>query len=97
MLEQLTLEDFEPLIGATFELDNGSETRSAQLLQARGGRGGGGDFRAPFSLIVRAEMAGDYWPQGTYRLRHPTLGELDLFMVPIGPDGEGMRYEISFS
>jgi len=25
------------------------------------------------------------------------MGDLDLFLVPIGPDGEGMRYEAIFT
>jgi uncharacterized protein DUF6916 len=36
-------------------------------------------------------------PQGIYRLYHPARGALDLFMVPLGPDPHGMRYEIVFN
>lgn len=97
MLEQLTLQDFEPLLGKTFELGHGAEVRPARLVSATAGRANHDDFRAPFSLIIRAEMSQGYWPQGTYRLSHAKLGDLELFMVPIGPDGEGMRYEINFS
>jgi hypothetical protein len=45
-------------------------------------------FRGPTGPIL---------PQRIYRLRHPVMGELDLFLVPIGPDGEGMRYEAVFT
>jgi hypothetical protein len=35
--------------------------------------------------------------QGTYRLSHPQLGELELFLVPLGPAAEGMQYEAAFA
>ena len=36
--------------------------------------------------------------QQTYRLAHPVLGELEIFLVPIGPDAEGrLTYEAVFN
>jgi hypothetical protein len=35
--------------------------------------------------------------QRIYAVHHPALGAFDLFLVPIGPDGEGMRYEAVFT
>jgi hypothetical protein len=35
--------------------------------------------------------------QQTFRLSHPELGEFDLFLVPLGPGPEGMRYEAVIS
>ncbi|MFN7117495.1 MAG: DUF6916 family protein [Saprospiraceae bacterium] len=28
---------------------------------------------------------------------HPNIGELYIFLVPLGPDAEGMRYEAVFT
>jgi hypothetical protein len=28
-----------------------------------------------------------------FELRHPALGSFSLFLVPVGPDDQGMRYE----
>jgi hypothetical protein len=36
-------------------------------------------------------------PQATYRLEHATLGAMDVFLVPIGQDREGVRYEAIFN
>jgi len=36
-------------------------------------------------------------PQGTYRFTHPALGEVDLFMVPVGRRSQGIEYEVCFS
>jgi hypothetical protein len=35
--------------------------------------------------------------QGTFELEHNRLGAFPLFLVPIGPDREGMRYEVVFN
>lgn len=42
-------------------------------------------FYGPSDLLV---------PQGTYALDHPSMGELLLFIVPIGQDNRGFRYEV---
>jgi len=52
--------------------------------------------RRPFSLVFR-EPAGTYLPQRIYSIEHPTLGRLDLFLVPIGPDQGGMLYQAVFT
>lgn len=36
-------------------------------------------------------------PQRIYRVEHDRLGEMELFLVPIGPDEKGMRYEVVFN
>ena len=35
--------------------------------------------------------------QGSYTLEHPAMGELLLFIVPIGRDDRGFRYEVVFN
>lgn len=55
-----------------------------------------GSPRAPFSLLFHGP-ATPWADQGTYRLDHAVLGELELFLVPLGPDAEGMRYEAIFT
>jgi hypothetical protein len=35
--------------------------------------------------------------QGTYTFLHPWMGELSLFMVPLGPRNGHMVYEVIFS
>jgi hypothetical protein len=36
-------------------------------------------------------------PQRIYRIEHATLGAFDLFLVPIGPDAQGLRYQAVFT
>jgi hypothetical protein len=52
--------------------------------------------RRPFSLIFR-EPGGAHLPQRIYAIEHPALGRLMVFLVPIGPDQVGMRYQAIFN
>jgi tellurite resistance protein TehA-like permease len=36
-------------------------------------------------------------PQATYRLDNAAMGTLEIFLVPLGPGGGGMRYEAVFT
>jgi uncharacterized protein DUF6916 len=36
-------------------------------------------------------------PQSTYRLAHPEMGEFDVFLVAIGQDPDGYRYEAVYN
>lgn len=38
-----------------------------------------------------------FLPQSIYHLGHETLGELDLFLVPVGKDPNGFQYEAVFN
>ncbi|MDX6658726.1 MAG: hypothetical protein QOH62_3519 [Solirubrobacteraceae bacterium] len=48
--------------------------------------------RVPFSLLFHAEP-GPAAPQQIFELRHAQLGSFSLFLVPLGPDDQGLRYE----
>ena len=54
-------------------------------------------FRAaPFSLVLRGPRA-PLLAQATYSVRHPGRGMVDMFLVPIGQDAAGTRYEVVFN
>ena len=50
----------------------------------------------PFSLILRGPRA-PMLTQATYAVRHPRHGTIALFLVPIGQDSNGTRYEATFN
>jgi hypothetical protein len=52
--------------------------------------------RAPFSIVFLGPRE-PVLPQRIYRLEHEALGTLDLFLVPIGRDDAGVRYEAVFT
>jgi hypothetical protein len=49
-----------------------------------------------FTLLFQGPPQ-NFLPQATYRLRHEQLGELDIFLVPVGQDKSGFHYEAVFN
>jgi hypothetical protein len=100
MLESLTKEVFEARLGERFEIALASgEALQLTLLQVQEAMAGGlgSPHRTPFSLFFRGGSPTHHLPQRIYDLRHPVLGTLSIFIVPIGPDAEAMRYEAVFT
>lgn len=100
MTDSLTLPDFQAQLDATFVLNAGDSTHDLRLIEvqslsesARVPEG-----REPFSAIFLGPKE-PIFGQQIVRLTHSTLGDLDLFLVPLGPDIEnrGIRYEAVFS
>ena len=52
--------------------------------------------RDPFSLAFRGPRT-PVQPQRIYALEHARMGTLEIFLVPTGPDEDGMRYEAVFT
>ena len=97
MLDQLKLEDFEPLLGQTLRLGDGNTHIALELAEARALKSPSPRAAPSFALILRENDASRSFGQGLYRLEHPTLGDIDLFVVPVGSDGRGMCYEVTFN
>jgi hypothetical protein len=105
MLEAFTRQTFASHLGETFRLRLGPEETLELALVEATDLGGGpatataapppGTARRPFSVVFRGPP-GVPLPQRIYRLEHDRLGAFDLFLVPIGPDAVGMRYEAVF-
>jgi len=97
MLEKLQRTDFEQLVGQEFSLAAEGKELPLRLLEAsRLGQTSGNPDRAPFALLFRGPKDPPL-NQGTFEFRHPEIGNLSLFLVPIGPDAEGLCYEVVFN
>jgi hypothetical protein len=102
MLERLTIDTFSPLVGDPFTLHvDATRTMAVELAEvtdlsdaARSTPSEG--QRTPFSIVFRS-ASNAVLPQRIYRLDHPTLGSFEPFLVTIGPDAGGMRYEAVFT
>lgn len=96
MLAELTHVHFESHLGSIFELElNDTERLPLRLVEVQTTAQASLGMRRSFSLIFRSDLPG-YLPQGIYRLDHPDLGALGLFIVPIGRDAVGMQYQAIF-
>jgi hypothetical protein len=96
MLDKLRKEDFESLIGQKLKVEAAGSETELEIAEAALLRSPSPRDTPPFRLILRSR---DGWraPQGMFRLEHPTLGTLEMFAVPVGPDGQGLCYEILFN
>jgi len=98
----LTFDLFAGRVGERFVLAaDGVAPSTLDLVEATestelGGTGADGVRRPQFSLVFRGGPEAAL-PQSSYRLAHADLGELELFLVPIGPDAGRMRYEAAFA
>ncbi|MCG3198869.1 MAG: hypothetical protein HUU16_07845 [Candidatus Omnitrophica bacterium] len=52
--------------------------------------------RESFSLLFKGPLV-SFLPQGTYRFSNETLGELEVFIVPVGKESDGYHYEAVFN
>src|SRR4051794_6557449 len=101
-VEPFTLASFAPLLGDRFQLVvSGSDVIDLTLLEADGDRPrsdeqvDAGAGRSPFSIVFRGPLE-PVLPQRIYGFRNDTLGSFELFIVPIGADDDGIRYEAVF-
>jgi hypothetical protein len=100
MLESLTSEAFAPYIGSIFTAHFGEDGSYPLLLdeaapvKLRGAKPS--QSRSPFSLFFSGPGP-QYLLQGTYRLGHPQMGDLEIFIVPVGELGDGYRYQAAFN
>ncbi len=53
--------------------------------------------QSTFSIVLRGPQSDTYLPQHIYTVEHSKLGKHKIFLVPIGPDEQGMRYEAVFN
>jgi hypothetical protein len=99
-LGSVTADHFEPVKGQAFEArpPAAGEPFTVVLAGIRR-RSGPPGFREPFSLEFLCPWRVATPPahgQGVYRLSHPQLGDLDVFLVPVGASDAGVAYEVSF-
>lgn len=99
MLDDVTHDTFVDRVGETFRVaaadgDTLDLTLAEATLAPEGHSAPGS--RAAFSLIFHGPVD-RYAPQGIWRLEHPEVGRLDVFLVPLGPAEDVMRYQAVFS
>ncbi|NLS01687.1 hypothetical protein HGP17_33035 [Rhizobium sp. P38BS-XIX] len=94
----VALEHFAPCVGEGFDVDMGTASVTFTLTEVRPlpDRGFAGMTRAPFSLLFRSGSK-VVLPQQIYRLKNATLGILDIFLVPVARDQEGIIYQAIFN
>jgi hypothetical protein len=100
---RLRYEMFAERLGQDFRIEIDPTTTIVTVLIAARSFGGDTNVDADstragsgFSLVFRGPVE-PLLPQRTYRVVHDELAEMDIFIVPIGRDEAGARYEAIFS
>ena len=94
----LDAEAFEACLNRVFVLIDGDYRDELDLVSVDRIPGADvtGERREAFSLVFRGRNR-TVLPQRIYRLENDQLGELEIFIVPIAQDDDGVSYEAVFS
>ena len=97
-VDDVTLETFEGREGQTFSIQFADlkvelTLESAERMPEEWGQT---DRRVPFTIHLLGPLD-RLLPQLTYPLDHEELGRTDVFLVPLGPVDDAMRYEAVFT
>ena len=98
-LENLKIEDFAKCQDQTFLIHvEGREPLETKLVEVRGltPPDHDPDRRVPFSLVFEGPLDTPL-EQAIFKVENEVLGELDLFVVTVGPVGDAMRHEVVFT
>jgi hypothetical protein len=94
-IESLTQESFAENLNTKFRLPGPSgEPLELELIEVTSGKPLEGTER--FSLVFRGSL-NFVLSQSTFHLEHDRLGDFDIFLVAIGREADGFRYEAVFN
>lgn len=94
-LAKLHIDDFTPHQGAEFEMQTAEGVVPLKLAKVEAA-GNSGRPGGAFSLLFTTPK-GAWLPQAIYPVRHPALGLMEIFLVPIGPLADGNGYQAIFA
>lgn len=90
-------DDFQACLNQAYSLGPALGDLQLELISVeRHPHGDAVDGKDAFTIMLRGP-AEPVLAQQTYTMRNENMGEFDLFIVPIGPDDQGMCYEAVFS
>ena len=99
MIRELTENTFRPHLMDSFQVRaNETVTLNLRLVEVQGLKAGATAPRKdPFSILFVGPKT-PILPQKIYRTSHPAIGDFELFIVPVGPNKDGlMQYEAIFN
>ena len=95
MLEKLTREIFAENLNTRFRMfPQGGPVVEVELIEVKPGRST--PRQEQFAILFRAPQDAPA-QQGMFRLEHDKVGAIDLFLVPVRRDEQGLYYEAVFN
>ncbi|MES2647633.1 MAG: hypothetical protein V4717_12200 [Bacteroidota bacterium] len=97
-LQLLTASDFRSHVGKEFQIQfSGQNTGIAYLEKVIDLPAYESLERKPFSILLQTVQNNRQYQQGIYKIEHPALGTMDIFLVPVAINEKGLQYEAVFS
>jgi hypothetical protein len=93
-IEQYNPETFEPHVGSMFRAEAAGDVVPLQLAEVK--RGLSTPRVLQFSLFFKGPLQ-PFLPQQTVHFKHDVLGDMDLFIVPVGKEESGFIYQVVFT
>ena len=88
-----TFEDFDSQVGKPFQIEFGKDNiQNCNLIEAKKSL----SVKNSFSLIFESPQA-DIYEQAIYSVKNSDLGDMELFLVPVNGDDQGVQYEAIFT
>lgn len=95
-LATVTCQEFAACLNQDFEIVFPDGVLPVKLVEARPLGVRPESIREPFSLAFVAGRPLQL-PQGTYKMRHPQLGEMEIFLVQVAADQSSSTFEAVFN
>lgn len=99
MIDLATLESsaLTPLVGQSMTIRSGDQSALLEVTEVRVlGNKRPGAPRDPFTIAFRGQP-GLRAPQGIYRLEHPSIDAMEIFMTQTGDGPKGSEFEAVFT
>jgi len=94
----LGIEDFAQCVNQSFDVSIGDTSVVMSLVSIRNLKANiyPGMFRDPFALTFKS-AALVVLPQKIYKMKNASIGEINIFICPVGRDVEGIIYEAIYN
>ncbi len=96
MSDQFQCKTFQQQLNQVFQIHGEFGTIETTLVDCKKLSGPPTNNREPFSIVFRGPLE-PFLEQNTYKAENETLGAMEIFLVPLGPDSTGMQYEAVFT
>ncbi|MCG8428173.1 MAG: hypothetical protein MI754_12525 [Chromatiales bacterium] len=96
MTDMLTQDFFSALLNKTFDVQTTTGAVEAELIEVAALPNHQEQSRENWSLVFEFKTD-DIYEQGTYTFQHEDDDEIAIFIVPIGQDEKGVRYQAIFN
>ena len=96
MSNTLNYEQFANIEGDDVTILVGDQQLPANIFEVTKLDKHGDSERDPFSILFYIQHQEPLLQQ-TYQVSHPSLGAIDIFLVPLGPKSDGISYEAVFT